>query len=71
MNAGWYRWSVVAMLWLVCLFNYADRQAIFSVFDSLKEEMQLTDDQLGYLSDWLGALPLPSMNMLAGLWSGI
>src|SRR5438034_3857497 len=30
-----------------------------------------TDDQLGYLSDWLGALPLPSMNMLAGLWSGM
>ena len=27
-----YRWAVVGMLWLVCLFNYADRQAIFSVF---------------------------------------
>src|SRR5687768_17532706 len=30
-----------------------------------------TDDQLGYFSDWLGGLPLPSMYMLAGLWSGM
>jgi MFS family permease len=62
MNAGWYRWAVVAMLWLVCLFNYADRQAIFSVFDSLKEEMQLSDDQLGYVGSsfmWVYAAALP------------
>src|SRR5262249_30497818 len=26
-----YKWLVVLMLWFVCLFNYADRQAIFSV----------------------------------------
>jgi hypothetical protein len=25
MAAGNYRWWVVAMLWLVCLFNYAGR----------------------------------------------
>jgi hypothetical protein len=24
-----YKWLVVAMLWMVCFFNYADRQAIF------------------------------------------
>src|SRR5262245_48054631 len=62
MHAGWYRWAVVAMLWLVCLFNYADRQAIFSVFDSLKEEMSLTDDQLGYVGSsfmWVYAAALP------------
>ena len=28
-----YKWFVVAMLWFVCFFNYADRQAIFSVFE--------------------------------------
>jgi len=44
---GSYRWWVVGMLWLVCLFNYADRQAIFSVFPLLKSEMGLSDVQLG------------------------
>ena len=42
-----YKWFVVAMLWLVCFFNYADRQAIFSVFELLKAEMHLSDVQLG------------------------
>src|SRR5947207_7073519 len=42
-----YKWAVVALLWLVCFFNYADRQAIFSVFPLLKAEMGLSDVQLG------------------------
>jgi MFS family permease len=42
-----YKWAVVAMLWFVCFFNYADRQAMFSVFELLKSEMNLTDVQLG------------------------
>jgi MFS family permease len=47
MGERWYKWSVVAMLWFVCFFNYADRQAIFSVFPLLKSEMGLSDVQLG------------------------
>lgn len=35
------------MLWFVCFFNYADRQAIFSVFPLLKQEMGLSNVQLG------------------------
>jgi MFS family permease len=46
-TGGTYKWWVVVMLWFVCFFNYADRQAIFSVFELLKSEMQLTDVQLG------------------------
>jgi len=42
-----YKWFVVTLLWFVCFFNYADRQAIFSVFELLKSEMHLTDVQLG------------------------
>ena len=42
-----YKWWVVLMLWFVCFFNYADRQAIFSVFELLKSEMHLSDVQLG------------------------
>lgn len=66
MNNGWYRWAVVAMLWHVCLINYADRQAIFSVFEAIKDEMHLTDEQLGYVGSsfmWVYAAALP----LAGL----
>ncbi|HKX26120.1 MAG TPA: MFS transporter [Blastocatellia bacterium] len=42
-----YKWFVVGLLWLVCFFNYADRQAIFSVFQLLKSEMNLSDVELG------------------------
>jgi MFS family permease len=61
-----YKWWVVVMLWFVCLFNYADRQAIFSVFPLLKEEMGLSDIQLGLVGAsfmWVYALALP----LAGI----
>jgi sugar phosphate permease len=44
-----YRWQVVGMLWLVCFFSYADRQAFFSVFPLLKESMGLTTVDLGLL----------------------
>jgi MFS family permease len=57
-----YKWLVVAMLWFVCLFNYADRQAIFSVFPLLKSEMGLDDIQLGFVGSsfmWVYALALP------------
>lgn len=37
------------MLWCVCLFNYADRQAIFSVFPLLEREYGLDTIQLGLL----------------------
>jgi MFS family permease len=37
------------MLWFVCFFNYADRQAIFSVFPLLETEMGLSKTQLGYV----------------------
>src|SRR5437667_6106274 len=37
------------MLWWIALFNYADRQAIFSVFPLLEREMHLSPVQLGLL----------------------
>ena len=45
-----YRWWVVGMLWFVCFFNYADRQAIFSVFPVLKEEFGFDKAQLGLIA---------------------
>lgn len=50
------------MLWMVCLFNYADRQAVFSVFEPIKQEMNLTDVQLGVIGSafmWVYAVALP------------
>jgi MFS family permease len=44
-----YKWYAVAMLWWIAFFNYADRQAIFSVFPLLEKEMGLTSLQLGLL----------------------
>jgi MFS family permease len=44
-----YRWYVVAMLWCISFFNYADRQAISSVFPLLEKEMGLSMVQLGLL----------------------
>ncbi len=47
-----YKWAVVAMLWLVCFFNYADRQSIYSVFPMLEKDpgLHLTEVQLGYVA---------------------
>src|ERR1700686_1570777 len=44
-----YAWLVVVMLWFISFFNYADRQAIFSVFPLLEKEMKLDPVQLGML----------------------
>lgn len=44
-----YKWQVVGMLWGISFFNYADRQAIFSVFPLLQDSMHLTNVQLGLL----------------------
>jgi MFS family permease len=50
------------MLWWIAFFNYADRQAIFSVFPLLVKEMNLTDVQLGLLGSsfaWVYGLVSP------------
>ena len=44
-----YKWFLVALLWVVALLNYVDRQMIFSVFPLLKEDLKLSDVQLGFL----------------------
>ncbi len=48
-RSGSYRWVVVLLLWLVCFFSYADRQAFFSIFPLLQKQMNLTTVQLGLL----------------------
>jgi MFS family permease len=61
-----YKWTLVCLLWLVCFFNYADRQAIYSVFPLLKTEMGLSDVQLGVVGAsfmWVYAAAAPLAGM--------
>src|SRR5207248_2452632 len=67
-----YRWAVVAMLWSICFFNYADRQAIFSVFPVIKTEMHLSDPQLGIIGSafmWVYAASAPLAGLVADRFS--
>lgn len=57
-----YRWQVVGLLWWVCFFNYADRQAIYSIFPLLQHDFHLTNVQLGIVGSafmWVYALAGP------------
>ncbi len=62
MSSPTYKWQVVAMLWWIAFFNYADRQAIFSVFPLLEKEMGLSPVELGLLGSsfaWTYGLAAP------------
>ncbi len=62
-----YKWHVVGMLWWICFFNYADRQAIFSVFPLLEKELGLSVVQLGLLASsfaWVYGICAPLAGML-------
>ena len=57
-----YKWRVVAMLWSVSFFNYADRAALFAMFPLLEREMHLSTVQLGLLGSsfaWMYGLCAP------------
>jgi MFS family permease len=71
-SPGSYRWWMVAMLWLVCFANYADRQAIFSIFPPLQQEFSLSRLQLGILGSafmWVYALSGPLAGWLCDRFS--
>ncbi|MGE3819991.1 MAG: MFS transporter [Isosphaeraceae bacterium] len=57
-----YPWVVVGLLWICGFLNYADRQAVFSVFALLGEEFQLDDVAKGMIGSsfmWVYALSAP------------
>jgi MFS family permease len=68
MNAGGrYKWYVIGMLWWMAFFNYADRQAVFSVFPLLSKEFHLSNTQLGLLGSsfaWVYGLSAPFAGIL-------
>jgi MFS transporter, Spinster family, sphingosine-1-phosphate transporter len=68
MTSRRYAWLLVAMLWVVALLNYVDRQVLFSVFPLLKADLGLTSVQLGLLSTvflWIYGLLSPVSGFLA------
>ena len=44
------KWFVLAMLTLIYVFNFADRQILIILQESIKEDLQLSDTQLGLLT---------------------
>ena len=55
------------MLWFVCFFNYADRQAIFAVFPKLKAEFGFDKVQLGLIGSafmWVYAAGAPFAGLI-------
>jgi MFS family permease len=55
------------MLWWIAFFNYADRQAIFSVFPLLEKELHLSSVQLGLLGSafaWVYGLASPVAGLI-------
>ncbi len=56
------KWIVLGLLWLVCMLNYADRQAISSLFPLLEKEFGFTKVQLGLIGSafmWVYAASAP------------
>ena len=63
-----YPWICVALLWVVWLLNYLDRQVIFSVFPLIQRELQLSPLELGLLGTsflWVYAAASPFAGYLA------
>lgn len=67
-----YKWLVIGMLWFVCFFNYADRQAIFSVFPLLHDQLHLSKVRLGIVGGaftWVYAISGPFAGSLCDRFS--
>lgn len=60
------------MLWFVCFFNYADRQAIFTIFPLLGTQLHFSNVQLGVIGGsfmWMYALFGPVAGWLTDRFS--
>jgi MFS family permease len=62
---------IVGLLWIAYLINYTDRQAVFSIFPVLRQELGFSETQLGLLGTvFLGvySLSCPLTGWLADRW---
>lgn len=63
---------LVAFMWVAYFLNYADRQAVFSMTGSLKEDLGMSDTQLGLIGAiflWVYAFGCPIAGQLGDRYS--
>src|SRR3954447_20842136 len=63
-----YGWVLVALLWVIWLLNYLDRQIIFSVFPLIQRDLAISDTELGLIGTaflWVYAAASPIAGYLA------
>ena len=68
----WYGWMAVAMLWWVCFFNYADRQAMSSLLPLLQRNFGFDAVELGWIGSafaWVYAAMAPVAGLAADRFS--
>ena len=59
---------LVAFMWFAYFLNYCDRQAVFSMFPSLKADLDMTDKQLGFVGAaflWVYGIGCPIAGQIA------
>ena len=69
--SAFYPWLLVALLWVVVMLNYLDRQTVYSLFPLIKAGLNVSDFQLGLLSTvflWTYAIVSPASGYLADRW---
>ena len=53
---GWYAYYVLALLWLVYVFNFVDRQVLAILLEPIKKDLGASDTAMGFLSGFAFAL---------------
>ena len=64
--------ALVAFMWFAYFLNYCDRQAVFSMFPSLKADLNMSDQQLGLVGAiflWVYAIGCPISGYLGDRFS--
>ena len=49
-NSGFYKWEVLALLWMAYLLNQADRQVFNTVLPQIRDSLSLTDVSVGWIA---------------------
>lgn len=49
-KAGWYKWEVLALLWVAFFLNQADRQVFNVVLPLIRDDLHLTDMEVGMIA---------------------
>lgn len=49
-EGSWYKWEVLAILWMAYLLNQADRQVFNTVLPAIRDALNLTDTSVGLIA---------------------